>query len=128
MTRRPVTAQVSRLAVVVVGLSLLVPAPPASAHRSHGPSAQKSRVHLTFAEARREVRYRIKRLARKRGDTDLDYEVGDCRRYSARRVRCRTYEDYRSGSDGDDYICWGAVEVVERGDRYRTRGKGFRCV
>jgi hypothetical protein len=128
MSRSPVTAQVTRLAIVVVGLALLVPAPSASAHRSHGLRAQGSRIHLTFAEARREIRYRIKRLARKRGDTDLDYEVGGCRRDSARRVRCRTYEDYRSGRDGDDYICFGRVQVVEYVSRYRTRGKGMRCV
>ena len=128
MHRRSVTASISRLAILVAGLALLAPIPTASAHRSTGPEAEGSGIHLTISEARRQVRYRIKRLARKHGDTDLDYEIEDCVRRSARRVRCRIYEDYKSGLDGGSYICSGSVEVVELRDRYRTRGKGIRCV
>jgi hypothetical protein len=119
---------INRLAVLCVGLALLAPVPAASAARSTGPRAQRSGIHLTLPEARREVRYRIKRLARMHGDTALDYEVGGCVRYSARRVRCRMYETYKAGSDGETYICTGQVEVIEFVNRYRTRPKSLRCV
>jgi hypothetical protein len=128
MHGRSVTASIRRLAILVTGLALLAPAPAASGHGPTGARAQKSGVHLTISEARRQIRYRIRRLARKRGDTDLDYEIEACVRLSARRVRCRTNEDYKSGLDGDSYNCSGFAEVVEFRDRYRTRGKGTRCV
>ena len=117
----------NRLPVLVVVLALLAPVP-ASASRSTGPRAQRSGIYLTLPEARREVRYRIKRLARMHGDTALDYEVGGCVRYSARRALCRMYETYKAGSDGETYICTGQVEVVEFVNRYRTRPKRLRCV
>ena len=108
------------LAVLALGLAILAAVPTAS--------AQRGRIHLTFREAKREIRFRVKRLARKHHETHIDFEVGGCRRYSARRVRCRTYEDYKAGPNGDRFICSGPVEVIEFADHYRTRGKHIHCV
>jgi hypothetical protein len=38
------------------------------------------------------------------------------------------YEEHKAGSDGDDYICTGWVEVAESVSSYRTRPKRLRCV
>jgi hypothetical protein len=115
-------------AVLLAGIVSALTATPAQAtpDRSSGEVASASAMWLTFGEARREIRTRFRRDARRDGDYDTYLETGGCSRYSARRVRCWVYYEYTS-NDGYDFDCEGPMQVIEFSWGYRTQGKGIEC-